>query len=612
MTLARHGLKAAPADVRGLLVSQIGYDLGHPMRAMVRGPANTLSAQAVFRLTADGGQPVRQGPVRPWGELWGDAWWVVDFSGVEAAGRYLLEIVDGGRPVFPGEPVEIGRDLLWERTAWLVGVDQAERRARLALNRVGWQDCGAQWQEANSHAAYVFGFCDLLEFAATRLSDDHARRVALQIMNGCDYLALLQDRAGARGLGAGAVSHQTPKYEEVAMPGDAAKAAVAWARAARLLPTEWQARKIEYRRRAEAAARWARQTEPTPLRGFARAAHGAPASFVPPAAWMTRDLLTRLSAAVEMARDGAPEFEAEAVALAEQIMRCQVPAAQSEFGLYGHFRTFDACGFTEKTWIHHLDGGVVGCDSGGYFSPDLLPLVRMLERWPEHPRAGAWRLCLHDFAMGYLLPACRTNPFGIAPLGCFAGEGVIHFAGLWHGMNVVYAMTAALALELERLFGDAALGAIATDNLQWIAGLNAGLTADSLSACHMFSADVPAGVALPVSMICGIGRRWAGTWLNVRGSICNGFSTGDQFKFDVAPTLANDGPHTFTDEDWITHAGGWLSALARLAAAGATAAGGLSSARRRAEPAWVGSGRGDGRLKQRDQDAMCKPVLACS
>jgi len=27
---------------------------------------------------------------------------------------------------------------------------------------------------------------------------------------------------------------------------------------------------------------------------------------------------------------------------------------------------------------------------------------------------------------------------------------------------------------------------------------------------------------------------------------------------------ANDGPCTFTDEDWITHAGAWLSAVARL------------------------------------------------
>jgi len=53
--------------------------------------------------------------------------------------------------------------------------------------------------------------------------------------------------------------------------------------------------------------------------------------------------------------------------------------------------------------------------------------------------------------------------------------------------------------------------------------------------------------------------------MNIRGSICNGFSTGEQFRFDVAATRANDGPFTFTDEDWVTHAGDWLSAMARLA-----------------------------------------------
>ena len=72
------------------------------------------------------------------------------------------------------------------------------------------------------------------------------------------------------------------------------------------------------------------------------------------------------------------------------------------------------------------------------------------------------------------------------------------------------------------------------------------------------------GEALPHSLIYGIGARWGGSWLAVRGAIGNGFSMGAQFKFDVAPTVANDGPSTFTDEDWITHAGAWLSALARL------------------------------------------------
>jgi hypothetical protein len=65
-------------------------------------------------------------------------------------------------------------------------------------------------------------------------------------------------------------------------------------------------------------------------------------------------------------------------------------------------------------------------------------------------------------------------------------------------------------------------------------------------------------------MICGIGTRTAGSWLNLPGAICNGFATGDQFQWDTPPIRAADGPHSFTDEDWITHAGAWLSAISRL------------------------------------------------
>jgi hypothetical protein len=80
----------------------------------------------------------------------------------------------------------------------------------------------------------------------------------------------------------------------------------------------------------------------------------------------------------------------------------------------------------------------------------------------------------------------------------------------------------------------------------------------------MFDTDIPEHEALPASMIHGVGQRWAGGWTTMRGSICNGFATGEQFKFDVPPTLENDSKITFTDEDWITHCGGWLSGCSRL------------------------------------------------
>lgn len=542
----------------GLMVSQIGYEQGRPKLAIIRGPEGLLRLGATFRILDAHGACILEKPWRAWGSRWGSSWWQGDFTELNTAGEFTLV---PGSPLNP-DTFEIGPDILWEKTHVWVGIEQAERRSRLAMNGVGWQDCGAQWQEANSHAIYILGFCDLLELAHDRLSSDHLHRAALQIINGCDYLALLQDHAASLGLGNGAVSHQKPKYGEICLPSDVAKAVAAWSRAARLLPAEFNTKRTEYIQRARASVNWLSTCPPPDHAGFSRTNHGAARDFEPPREWMTRDLLMRLGGLLDLVHSGTP-CEAEAFALAEQIMARQVTPSALSDGFYGHFRTFDTSMLTEKAWTHHIDSGVFGSDAGAHVPHDVSPLIRMCHRWPRHPAAAQWRQAVIDFAYGYLLPACRSSPFMILPLGLFPGQGILHFAGLWHGMNAAYASIAALARDLAVFLDDPVFEEVATGNLQWIAGLNAGVTTASLASSHMFSMQIPPGVACSTSMICGIGKRWAGTWLNVRGSICNGFSTGDQFRFDIEPTVANDGPRMFTDEDWVTHAGAWLSAISR-------------------------------------------------
>ena len=125
----------------GLLVSQIGYELDRSKQALVRGPVDLLRAGVSFRILNARGECVLEKPWMPWGSLWGSYWWRGDFSELNAAGEYTL---DAG-PSLKTETIEIGPNLLWERTHLWVGIEQAERRARLAMNGVGWQDCGAQW-----------------------------------------------------------------------------------------------------------------------------------------------------------------------------------------------------------------------------------------------------------------------------------------------------------------------------------------------------------------------------------------------------------------------------------------------------------------------------------
>ncbi|HCE42538.1 MAG TPA: hypothetical protein DET40_03200 [Lentisphaeria bacterium] len=549
----------------GLLYSQVGYELGWPMKAIVRGPdASLLSKAATFQiLEQTSGVVVLEGPLSNWGGKWGSCWWIADFSAFQGEGSFIILIRDRGQEKFRSEPFEIGKGILWRKTWKMVAIDQNERRSHLAMNRVGWQDCGASWQEANSHTALIDGFCDLLEYSKDRIPSGDLKRLEAQIVNGCDYLSLLQDHATKLGLGEGALSHQKPRYEEVVLPGDVSKAVMVWARASRMLSETHAAKRQEYLGRSEKAFKWLKTARPIRI-GFSHINHGAPKDFVVPDEWTTRDLMMMCWAAFELTLCGHEEYRADAVALASKIMRRQVPRTRAEDGLFGHFYTFDTSDLTEKAWVHNVDKNELGMDAGGHYPYYLIPLLRMIETWPEHPDAQSWKRTVEDFAYGYFLPACKANPFYLLPLGYFKGTGLLWFSGLWHGMNGAYLLAAVLAQEFEKHFGDPAFREITAGNLQWIAGLNAGLTAEGVKAAHMFSADVPEGAAQPVSMIHGIGRHFAGSYMNIRGSICNGFSTGEQFKYDIEPSVESDGPYTFTDEDWITHSGSWLSAVSRL------------------------------------------------
>lgn len=544
----------------GLLYSQIGYDIGDPMRAVVRSDdRSTFSAQAYFRLEDSAGKPAAEGALVYWGEKWGTHWWTADFSGLNQAGEYTLRILEGEREVLRGEGLRVGNNILWEESVTRVALDQLEERARRARFGNGWLDCGIDWREANSHATMVIGLCDLLNIAHLSLSMADKRRCVAQILRGCDYLGQLQDQAARLGLPAGSLVHEMPNHN-LLIPGDQAQAATAWAHASRLL-ADWEPEKsIEYLRRAEAAFRYVtRSARPFGPENFSASNHGAPPDYKP-RDWMTRDLLMMLYAAVELCVAGRTEYRSEAVELAGRVLERQVPRERAEDGLYGHFYAFGDRLFTEKANTHHH----VGHDTGSTFPHYIVPLIEMAKRWGEEPEAARWRKAIEDFAYGYFLPACSATPFFLLPEGYFQGEGLLWFCGPWHGINTSYAFAAGLAIELEMYLGDSRFREITTGNLQWIAGLNAGITRAALAGCVKWSADIPEGTALPFSQIVEVGRQWAGGWTGITGTICNGFDANPQFTFTVPPTLANDAPALFTDEDWIPHAAGWISALAKM------------------------------------------------
>ncbi|MBK8021097.1 MAG: hypothetical protein IPK19_06590 [Chloroflexi bacterium] len=240
--------------VSGLLVSQIGYDLSAPMRAIYRGPsADAWPADATFSLhDAESGAVVLQAPLMYWGECWRSHWWIADFSELKQPGSYRLALEAAGIETIASSPFVVGRYRLWDAAVRPVGIDQFEARAERARFGNGWKDCGAGWREASSHSAALIGLLDLIYIGFEWLGRADAQRLAQQIMHGCDFLVLCQKRAADLGLPPGALIHELPE-SAWAIPQDHGQAVVALARAARYLYEVDAERSNDYLRRAVAS-----------------------------------------------------------------------------------------------------------------------------------------------------------------------------------------------------------------------------------------------------------------------------------------------------------------------------------------------------------------------
>ena len=551
----------------GLLFSQIGYEQGMPVKVMIRLPQKELlTNEATCYLIPTGNEQKYQARFQYWGNLWKSHWWIAEFEGISESGEWNVMAEDGDKEVFQARGLKVGENILWDSSVPYASVDMLERRKHFTKVGAGWQDAGTLWVESPAQSAMIIALTELLEKTPERFDDDFKKRIYEQITVGSDYLVMTREKAEELGYAKGAMSHDLLGHEHDILPHDAAKAVVALYRAVKFLPGEYSEKKQNYQNTADLTYQWL-TTEAQPMGdlGMSKRQRGLPEdAFIPENEWMTRDLVTLAWASLEKFKAGDEAAKQKASDYAAKVMTRQIPEDKAENGFYGHFYEYDSTPHSEKSWCHGIVDNKFGADIGGIYPNYLMPLIEMSRMWPEHENAEQWKKTLTKFADGYLIPACQANPFNIVPLGIFAEEGPIWFAGPFHGTNTIYGYTAALALELEKMLAQPELRKIAYDNLQWLAGLNAGITRENLKEAVVYSTDVPEGTALPVSMMCNVGNRWGGTWFNTRGVICNGFSAGTQFKMDIDPTRENDGPTSFTDEDWIPHSAGWLTGLVRL------------------------------------------------
>jgi len=553
--------------VAGLLFSQIGYELGFPVRIIIRLPRKeNISEAATCKLLPLTNESNYKSSCTYWGEIWGSHWWVADFGNINEQGTWNIEILDKGDTVFKAPGLRIEKNILWNETVELAAVDMLERRVHFTKVGAGWQDAGTLWVESPAQSAMVIALEELLEKSSSRLDSSLKGRIYHQITVGCDYLLMTQSKASELGFPKGSFSHDLLGHEKDVLPNDAVKAVIALTRAVRLLPDSFRDKKEKYMDSAKQAYTWLiTSAKPVGDLGLSRFQRGiAEGTLIPNDEWQTRDLVSLCWASIEQWRAGNQLAKDEAVKYAVQIMDRQISEGKAESGYYGHFIEYPSMSHSEKSWIHGIVSNTFGADIGGIYPNFLMPFLEMLKLWPDLKEAERIKETMRSFTYNYLIPACEKNPFYLVPQGIFGNEGPIWFCGTFHGTNAIYGYTAALALELANFFKEDKLKVIAYGNLQWLAGLNAGITRENLKACVIFSTDVPVGVTLPASMMCGVGNRWAGTWFQTRGVICNGFSTGKQFVYDTEPKKENDGPFSMTDEDWIPHSAAWLTGLTRI------------------------------------------------
>ncbi len=548
-----------PKKVQGFSVSQIGYDAGRPKQAVLRSmDINWLKDCRFEVIDVYNGKVYFEADVVYWGEKWGSFWWQTPFTDLYREGMYTIRIYRNDIDVIVSDPFRVAENVLWKETVQAVAFTQFEERAKLARNGSGWKDCGSDWRECGSHTFTLIGLCDMLSYDFEFLSLTEQKRLADIIRTGCRYLCVLMDKAESVGYPLGSIAHEMPNHG-VVLPGDIASSSYVLGYASRLLFEFYPEEATDWLKRSKAAFLRFQMVDPWTEGGFSGLNRGLPETFQPEG-FMTRDLMMHLWAGLQLYSSGILSVKESLLSLTKQILARQIQENEAESGFWGHFREFENTPHSEKANTHHH----VGHDTGTVIAFNVLPLLEMCQRFYDHPSAPAIQAAILNFVDHFIIPACRANPFHLLPQGVFGEEGLLDFCGPWHGTNVSYGYFASMAFKLAAFTDRPYLYEAAMGNIQWICGLNAGVTQESMAGSVYWRETIAEGQAVSYSQIIGVGHRSVGGWTDIRGTILNGFSTNPQFTLQVEPNKENDGPWLYTDEDWVPHAGGFISAISLL------------------------------------------------
>ena len=219
---------------QGLLYSQIGYDIGDPMKAYFRSNEEEALKDSYFEVVFLDTGDVKRGKPQLWGEKWKSYWWILDFKEIDRTCEIIIKLYSDGEEIERSTPIKIDYNMIWDSTIKMVAIDAFEEREKRARNGNGWKDCGSEFREVCSIAPSITSLCDLLNRCPADFTKEEQERIKKQIIAGAEYLCKCMEAAEHFGLPKGAIVHDVPNYI-VNIPGDSGESVIALGKAAGVL-----------------------------------------------------------------------------------------------------------------------------------------------------------------------------------------------------------------------------------------------------------------------------------------------------------------------------------------------------------------------------------------
>ncbi len=330
-------------EPRGLLFSQVGYDLNKPKRIFLRGPKNWLSQNAKMQLLDEKENIVFEKNVKDIGTFWEINWWLVDFSEFNERGKYKINLVDDKKILLSDNNLTIDYDILFKKCAKFTGPECFKKRAIFARVKPGWFDAGYLWQEVCSHSIAIAGLVDLYKYKKDKLSETERNDILEQITGGCTYLLKCNDEAIKEGKAEGLLIHDIARLKDVITPNDSFMAALALTKAADILKKDRPEKAEEFANRAIKILNWI-DKEAKPMSGEFNHPYnqGFEEGQKYPEEWMTRYLMLALWAEIILVDLKYSNNLERIDKLTEKILTRQISKEDAEFGLWGHFYAYDS------------------------------------------------------------------------------------------------------------------------------------------------------------------------------------------------------------------------------------------------------------------------------